>query len=75
MHTPSSYAINFKEGREVAMKATGYKKLHVTDIQCITTNGNKWPLQIVPNKKRVPKEHLCNDSTVWTKKVYMNHKS
>jgi hypothetical protein len=36
-----NYTINFKGEGKGAMKTTGYGKLHITVILCITANGNK----------------------------------
>jgi hypothetical protein len=40
---PHNYAINLEEEKEVAMKTTGYEKLRVTVMLCITENGNELP--------------------------------
>jgi hypothetical protein len=48
------------------MKATGYEKLHVAVILCITSNGNKLPPYVILNRKTVPKENFCKDITVST---------
>jgi hypothetical protein len=54
--------------QQVAVKTMGYKKLHVTVMLCITTNGNKLPLYVILNRKTVPKEKFCKDVIVWAKK-------
>jgi ppGpp synthetase/RelA/SpoT-type nucleotidyltranferase len=38
-----NYTINYKREKHVAMKTTGYRKLHVTVMLCITSEGNKLP--------------------------------
>jgi hypothetical protein len=45
----------------VAMKTTGYEKLRVTVMLCITANGNKLPPYVILNRKTVPEENLCKD--------------
>jgi hypothetical protein len=52
----------------VAMKTTGYKKLYVTVMLCITANGNKLPPYITLNRKTVPKENFCKYIIVWSPK-------
>jgi hypothetical protein len=47
------------------MKTTGYEKLCVTVMLCITTNGNKFPPYITLNRKTAPKKKFlrrCNSS-------------
>jgi hypothetical protein len=61
---PCNYTINFKGDKQVAMKTTGYEKLHVTVMLCVTTNGNKLPPYVILNRKAVPKEHFCKDVIV-----------
>jgi hypothetical protein len=52
----------------MAMKTTGYKKLCVTVMLCITTNGNKLPPYVILNRKTLPKENVCNYVIVWAQK-------
>jgi hypothetical protein len=56
---PHNYTINFKGKKQVAMKTTGYKKLCVTVMLCITANGNKLPPYVILNRKTVAKENFC----------------
>jgi hypothetical protein len=43
---------------KVAKKITRYKKLCVTVVLCITTNGNELPQYMILSRKTVPKEFL-----------------
>jgi hypothetical protein len=45
--------------KQVAMKTTGYKKLHVTAMLCIIANGNKLPPYVILNRNTVAKENFC----------------
>jgi hypothetical protein len=47
-----------KGKKQVAMKTTGYKKLHVTVMLYIIANGNKLPPNVILNRKTVAKEIL-----------------
>jgi hypothetical protein len=67
-YAPRNYTTNFKGEKQVAMKTTGYEKLHVTVMLCITTNGNKLPPYIILNRKTVQKENFCKDVIVQAKK-------
>jgi hypothetical protein len=58
---PCNYTANFKGEKQVAKKTTGYKKLHVTVMLCITANGNKLTPHIILNRKTVQKENFCKD--------------
>jgi hypothetical protein len=49
---PHNYTINFKGEKQMAMKTTDYKKLHVTVLLCITASGNKLPPYDVYNIKQ-----------------------
>jgi hypothetical protein len=46
---PLNYTIDFKGEKQVAMKTTGSRKLHITAVLCITANGNKLPPYIILN--------------------------
>jgi hypothetical protein len=50
--------------KQVPMKTTGYKTLHITIMLCITANGNKLAPYIILNRKTVPKENFCKDVIV-----------
>jgi hypothetical protein len=67
---PCSCTINFKEVKQVAMKTTGYEKLRVAVMLCITASGNKLPPYIILNKKTVPKENFWKDVIVWAQKMH-----
>jgi hypothetical protein len=41
------------------MKTTGYEKLHITVMICITANGNTLPAYVILNRRTVPKENHC----------------
>jgi hypothetical protein len=41
------------------MKTTGYGKLHVTVMLCITANGNELPLYVILNRRTMTKENFC----------------
>jgi hypothetical protein len=43
-------------GKQVAMKPTGYEKLRVIVMLCITANGDKLLPYIILNRKTMPKE-------------------
>jgi hypothetical protein len=58
----------FKGEKQGAMKTTGYRKLRVTVILCITTNGNELPPYVILNRKTMPKEIFCKDVIDWAKK-------
>jgi hypothetical protein len=60
---PRSFTVNFKGEKQVAMKTTGYEKLRVTVLLCITANGNKLPPYVILNRKSVSKENFCKDVT------------
>jgi hypothetical protein len=45
------YTINFKGEKQVAIKTTGYKKLHVTAMLCTTINCNKLPPYIILDRE------------------------
>jgi hypothetical protein len=53
------YTVNFKGGKQVALKTTGYKKLGDTVMMCITANVSKLPPHII-NRMTVPNER-CNN--------------
>jgi hypothetical protein len=63
----------------VAMKTTGYEKLLVTVMLCITANGNKLPPYVILIRKIMPKEHFCKDIIVgfqtngWMTSELMEH--
>jgi hypothetical protein len=62
---PHNNSIDFKEEKQVAIKTTGYKKLHVTVMLYITANENKLPPYVTLNRMTVPKRKLlkrCNSS-------------
>jgi hypothetical protein len=40
---PCNYTIHFKWRKQVGIKTTGYKKIRVTVMLCITAYGNKLP--------------------------------
>jgi hypothetical protein len=65
---PHNYTINFKGEQQVAMKTTGYRKLRVTVMLCITTNGNKLPPYVILNRRTMPKENFCKDIIVQVQK-------
>jgi hypothetical protein len=61
---PRNYITNFKREKQMAMKTTGYKKLHFTVMLYITANGNKLPPYAILNRKMAPKENFCKDVIV-----------
>jgi hypothetical protein len=63
---PRNYIENFKGEKQVAMKTTGYEKLRVTVMLCISENGNKLPPYV--NRKTVPKDFFCKDVRVRAQK-------
>jgi hypothetical protein len=66
LHASQLY-YKFQRGKLVALKTTGYEKLHITVMLCITTNG-KLPPYIILNRRTVPEENLCKDVIVWAQK-------
>jgi hypothetical protein len=75
LYMPCNYTINFKGEKQVAIKTTGYKKLRVPAMLCITTKFNKLPPHIILNKKAVPEENFCKDVILWPQKNYGCHQS
>jgi hypothetical protein len=51
----------------VPVKTTGYKKLRVSVMVCVTANDNKLKPDVL-NGKTVPKENFYKDSIVWAQK-------
>jgi hypothetical protein len=64
---PRNYTVNFKWEEQVAMKTTGYEKLCVIVMLCITADGNKLPPCVILNRKTVPKGNYCKDVIVQDK--------
>jgi hypothetical protein len=70
---PRNYTVNYKGEEHVAMKTTGYQKLHVIVMLCITSEGNKLPPNIILYRKTVPKEiFFCKDVIVCPVNMVMN---
>jgi hypothetical protein len=61
---PRNYTVNLKGEKQVAVKTTGYEKLCVPVMLCITVNGSKLPPYVILNRKTVPKENSCKDVIV-----------
>jgi hypothetical protein len=47
LEMPCNYTVNFTGEKQVAMTSTGYEMLHVTEMMCITSNGNKLPPYVI----------------------------
>jgi hypothetical protein len=56
---PHNYTLSFKGEKQMAIKITGYEKLHVTVMLCITANDNTLPPCIILTRKTVPKENFA----------------
>jgi hypothetical protein len=55
---PHNYTTNFKWRKKVAMKITGCKKLRVTVMLCVTTDGSKLLPHVILNRKTVARENF-----------------
>jgi hypothetical protein len=66
---PCNYTINIKREKQVAVKTTGYEKLCVTVMLCITINDTKLPPYVIPIKH---KDSFSKDVIVWAQKKCMN---